>query len=68
MSASSAKVRDQQPGQVDGSWITAIARPVSIEPRQRQPVWEIDLKRDDGRQFCVSTLTVAVVPQARAPN
>jgi len=66
MSPSRAKVRDQRPVQVDGSWIPAIARAVSIEPRRQ--VWEIDLKRDDGRRFCVSTLTVAVVPQARAPN
>jgi uncharacterized protein (TIGR00369 family) len=49
-----------RPVPVDGSYVTGIARAAQLG-EQRQ-VWEIELKRADGRRFCVSTLTMAVVP------
>ena len=48
-----------RPVVVDGRYVTGIARVSQIEP-QRQ-VWEIELRRPDGRVSCVSTLTMAVV-------
>jgi acyl-coenzyme A thioesterase PaaI-like protein len=35
--------------------------------RDRQ-VWTIELRRHDGKLFCVSTLTAAVVPQVTVPT
>jgi 1,4-dihydroxy-2-naphthoyl-CoA hydrolase len=48
-----------RPVPVDGSYVTAIARPMQLE-EQRQ-VWNIELRRADGKKFCVSMLTMAVV-------
>jgi uncharacterized protein (TIGR00369 family) len=52
-----------RPVVVDGSHVTAIARAAHIDPHRQ--VWEIELRRADGKVFCVSTLTMAVVPRAR---
>ena len=49
-----------RPVQMDGSYIVAIARPAAIEPCRQ--VWEIELSREDKKLFCVSTLTMAVIP------
>jgi 1,4-dihydroxy-2-naphthoyl-CoA hydrolase len=53
-----------RPVPVDGSYVTAIARATHIDARRQ--VWDIRLRREDGKVFCVSTLTMAVVPHAGA--
>ena len=53
-----------RPVPVDGRYVTAIARATHIDARRQ--VWDIRLRREDGKVFCVSTLTMAVVPHAGA--
>ena len=52
-----------RPVPVDGSYVTGVARAVQIESHRH--VWEIDLRRADGKRFCVSMLSMAVVPRGR---
>jgi 1,4-dihydroxy-2-naphthoyl-CoA hydrolase len=51
-----------RPVAIDGSYVTGIARAVHIG--QERQVWEIELRRHDGKVFCKSTLTMAAVAQA----
>jgi 1,4-dihydroxy-2-naphthoyl-CoA hydrolase len=53
-----------RPVPVDGRFVTAIARATHIDAHRQ--VWDIQLRREDGKVFCVSTLTMAVVPHAGA--
>ena len=48
-----------RPAPVDGSYVTAVARATDVAAHRH--VWEIELRRADGRVFCLSTLTVAVL-------
>ena len=50
-----------RPVPVDGGYVTAVARATHLES-QRQ-VWQIELRRADGRIFCACTLTMAVIPK-----
>jgi uncharacterized protein (TIGR00369 family) len=50
-----------RPVVVDGSYITGVARATHIGADRQ--VWTIELRRQDGKVFCMSTLTVAAVPQ-----
>lgn len=49
-----------RPVSVDGTYVTGIARAADINADRQ--TWEIELRRADGKRFCVSTLTMAVVP------
>jgi 1,4-dihydroxy-2-naphthoyl-CoA hydrolase len=51
-----------RPVTVDGRYVTGIARATQIEANRQ--VWDIELRRADGKTFCVSTLTMAVVPSS----
>jgi 1,4-dihydroxy-2-naphthoyl-CoA hydrolase len=47
---------------VDGRYVTGIARATYLDASRQ--VWSIELRREDGKVFCVSTLTMAAVPHS----
>lgn len=47
-----------------GGWVTGIARPIHLG--RRSQVWGIELTDDNGKQTCVSRLTMAVVDTPNA--
>jgi len=49
---------------VTSGWVIGTARPIHIG-RSTQ-VWDIRIEDEQGRQTCVSRLTMAVVPRAKA--
>ncbi len=55
-----------RPVVVDRSYVTGVARATYLGADRQ--VWTIELRRHDGKVFCVSTLTAAVVPQVAVPT
>jgi 1,4-dihydroxy-2-naphthoyl-CoA hydrolase len=51
-----------RPVPVDGRYVTGVARATYIDAHRQ--VWNIELRREDGKLFCVSTLTMAAVPHS----
>jgi len=51
-----------RPVPVKGGYVTAVAAPQHIDARRH--VWGIEMRRPDGKVFCVSTLAMAVIVQS----